>query len=195
MVRQQSGRTRGKIYMTFGKPINFEQFLTSHSHAPLKPATMDQAALQLTTHLVLEQEYISPVVLNMIVAALLLQTTSAKIKFQAFFASVREIYDFLELRGNVKMIMREPPSKRAVLDNITKLGFRIKQIEQSEGNRRGIQYKIYLDAKNDQKVTLGLAYYSNNLLQNLMMDAALSKQIVRNMVAGGQKSYAVKDMI
>mmetsp|Transcript_8158 Transcript_8158/g.9824 ORF Transcript_8158/g.9824 Transcript_8158/m.9824 type:complete len:132 (+) Transcript_8158:2566-2961(+) len=131
----------------------------------------------------------------MIVAALLLQTTSAKVKFQAFFASVREIYDFLELRGNVKMIMREPPSKRAVLDNITKLGFRIKQIEQSEGNRRGIQYKIYLDAKNDQKVTLGLAYYSNNLLQNLMMDAALSKQIVRNMVAGGQESYAVKDMI
>jgi len=41
MVREQSGRTRGKIYMTFGKPINFEQFLTSHSHAPLKPATMD----------------------------------------------------------------------------------------------------------------------------------------------------------
>lgn len=47
------------------------------------------------------------------------------------------------------MIMREPPSKRAVLDIISKLGFRMKTTEKREGQRRGIQYKIYLDAKND----------------------------------------------
>lgn len=49
---------------------------------------MDEAALSLTTHLVLQQEYASPVVLNMIVAALLLQESSAKVKYDHFFNSV-----------------------------------------------------------------------------------------------------------
>ena len=87
---------------------------------------MDAAATKLTTRLVLEQEYASPVVLNMIVAALLLQEKSAKVKFNPIYASVLQIYDYLRMRGNVKMIMREKPTKRAVLDIIGKLGFRIK---------------------------------------------------------------------
>ena len=138
MIREQTGQTRGKIYVTFGKPINFERFLTSQKLMPLKPNLMDEAALSLTTHLVLQQEYASPVVLNMIVAALLLQESSAKVKFNHFFDSVTHIYNWLIIRGGVKMIMREPPSKRAVLDIIGKLGFRMKTTEKREGQRRGI---------------------------------------------------------
>lgn len=81
--------------MTFGQPINFERFLSNHKFTPMTSKLMDPAALELTSHLVLQQEYISPVVLNMIVSALLLQSTQAKVKFSFIYAAARKIYDYL----------------------------------------------------------------------------------------------------
>ena len=42
---------------------------------------------------------------------------------------------------------------------------------------------------------LGLAYYSNNLLQNMVMDATLSTMVVREMVKDKAEVYSVADMI
>ena len=40
--------------MTFGKTINFEQFLKNHNFTPITPQIMDSACLELTSHLVLQ---------------------------------------------------------------------------------------------------------------------------------------------
>lgn len=45
--------------------------------------------------------------------------------------------------------MSQAPTKRVVLDTIQKLGFKIKQEKMAGQSRRGIDYKIMLDAKND----------------------------------------------
>ena len=63
------------------------------------------------------------------------------------------------------MIMREPPSRISVLDTVKKLGFTVSDIVASKERKRGSKdYTIDLEVKRDQKILLGLAYYSNNLL-------------------------------
>ena len=84
------------------------------------------------------------------------------------------------------MIMREPPSRMSVLDGIKKLGFEVTEIVDKQRKSRVKNYTINMDAKRDQKFILGLSYYSNNLLQNLVMDCCVSKLIARNMIVGGQ---------
>jgi len=55
-----------------------------------------------------------------------------------------------------------PPTRFQVLDTVSKLGFEVQEKKQNTG--RSVEYKVHMGAKNDQKVLLGLAYYSNNLL-------------------------------
>ena len=118
----------GKVYVTFGEAINLKDYLTQRKMSPLSPANLDEAALDLTSHLILQQEYASPIVLNMIVAALLLQSSTATMSFSSIFASVKQIYGYLIGRGGVKMIMREPPSRISVLETIKNLGFEANEI-------------------------------------------------------------------
>ena len=105
MLKEQSGQSAGKVYMTFGQPISMQRFLINHKFLPLTQKNLDEASLQMTQHLVLQQELASPVVLNMIVATLLLQTPSIKVPFSSLFAAVRRVFDYLEKRGGVKMVM------------------------------------------------------------------------------------------
>ena len=83
------------------------------------------------------------------------------------------------------MFMREPPSRLSVLENIRKLGFEITEIIDKQRKNKVKNYSINMDAKKDQKIIVGLSYYSNSLLQNLMMDVNVSKLVFRYMVIGG----------
>ena len=58
--------------MTFGEAISLKDYLAERKLSPLTQANLDEAALELTSHLVLQQEYASPIVTNMIVSTLLL---------------------------------------------------------------------------------------------------------------------------
>ena len=94
------------------------------------------------------------------------------------------------------MIMREPPSRISVLDTVKKLGFKVDEIAGGKERTRRIKdYTVDLEAKRDQKILLGLAYYSNNLLQNLTMDACVGRMIVRQMIIGNQKEYSIEKLI
>ena len=84
------------------------------------------------------------------------------------------------------MIMVVPPSRIQLLDTIKKLGFEVTEVV-SKQLRGAKNYTINLDAKRDQKVEIGLSYYSNNLLQNFMMDSVVCKLIVRTMIIGDQQ--------
>lgn len=127
----------------------------------------------------------------MIVSALLLQTTSTIEKFTNIFDSCKKIYNYLVRRGGVKMIMQIAPSKDSVLDTIRKLGFKVIEIKE---NRR-VRYDINMDAKRDQKILLGLSYYSNNLLQNLIMDAVIGKLLLREIVYDGKQELPIQSLI
>ena len=89
------------------------------------------------------------------------------------------------------MIMQIAPSKSSVLDTIRKLGFKVIEIKE---NRR-VRYDINMDAKRDQKILLGLSYYSNNLLQNLVMDACIGKLMLRELVYDGKHEMSVQSLI
>lgn len=80
------------------------------------------------------------------------------------------------------MFMREPPSRISVLENIKKLGFEVTETIDRQRKSRVTNYTINMDAKKDQKIIVGLSYYSNSLLQNLVMDSCVSKLIVRHMM-------------
>lgn len=187
MISEQSSKTVGKVYMTFGSTVSLKDYLKDNKLAPLNQANLDFAALQLSTHLILQQEYASPVVLNMIVASLLLQSQATKEKFSSIFAATKQIYNYCVRRGGVKMIMRQQPNRGEVLSTITKLGFDVKETSNAQRKQRVKEYEINMDAKREQKTLVGLAYYSNSMLQNLMMDACLGKFIVRNMMQGNSE--------
>ena len=140
----------GKVYMTFGKAISMKDYLAEKNLSPLRQDNLDKAALELTTHLVLQQEYASPVVLNMIVAAILLQSSTVTITFSSIYSACKSIYNYLVKRGGVKMIMREPPSRISVLDTVKKLGFKVVEIAGGKERTRRIKdYTVDLEAKRD----------------------------------------------
>ena len=131
----------------------------------------------------------------MIVATLLLQCSTATMQFSAIFANVKQIYGYLVTRGGVKMFMREPPSRISVLENIKKLGFEVSETIDKQRKSRVKNYTINMDAKKDQKIIVGLSYYSNTLLQNLFMDSCVSKLIVRHMIVGDVKKFDIEELV
>ena len=81
----------------------------------------------------------------------------------------------------MKLIMNEMPSRVNVLDHIKKLGFQCTE-EKSKRKSKKKNYIISLDHKKDQKVLMGLSYYSNNFMQNVVMDANISKILFVQMI-------------
>ena len=61
------------------------------------------------------------------------------------------------------MVMRISPRAESVLDTIVKLGFKVTEVDEKRKSRVK-KFEINMDAKRDQKILLGLSYYSNNLL-------------------------------
>lgn len=193
LISSQFGQTVGKVYVTCGEVISLKDYLTKNAFTPLSKSNMDTAALKLTSDLTLQQEWASPVVLNMMVAALLLQASTATLNFNTLFFSIRQIYNYIIRRGGVKMIMVVPPSRIQLLDTIKKLGFEATEVVSKQRGPKN--YTINLDAKRDQKVEIGLSYYSNNLLQNFMMDSVVCKLLVRNMIIGDQQQLAEEELV
>ena len=115
--------------------------------------------------------------------------------FSQLFSNVKQIYGYLVSRGGVKMFMREPPSRLSVLENIRKLGFEVTEIIDKQRKNKVKNYSINMDAKKDQKIIVGLSYYSNSLLQNLMMDVNVSKLVFRYMVIGGLQKFNIDDLV
>lgn len=70
------------------------------------------------------------------------------------------------------MVMTIEPQIFALTKIIQKLGFSIKKIEQQPVGRHN-EMEIYLDPKNDWKNSLGLSYYSNSMLQLMVMDSCV----------------------
>ena len=90
--------------------------------------------------------------------------------------------------------MNELPSRANVLDNIKKLGFECVEEKTKEKSKK-MNYSISLDHKKDQKVLMGLSYYSNNFMQNVVMDSNISKILSVQMIQGGKKSVKLEEII
>ena len=53
LASQEGDQTVGKVYVTFGEAINLKDYLSQRKMSPLTQANLDEAALDLTSHLVL----------------------------------------------------------------------------------------------------------------------------------------------
>jgi hypothetical protein len=84
----------------------------------------------------------------MIVASLLLQTSSTKEQFNTIFEECKRVYNYIIRRGGIKMIMRLPPRRENVLDTIKKLGFEVTEIIEKRKSRVK-KFEINMDAKRD----------------------------------------------
>lgn len=147
MISDQSTQTLGKVYMTFGQEVDLAKYLQEQKLAPLTAGTTEQAVCSLTSDLVLQHTYASPVTLNSIVAAILLQCSSSVLKLNDLFRASRRIYAYLVEREGVKLVMREPPSLLLVQNTVLKLGFSLSQIK-DKANRKPA-FLVSLDAKSD----------------------------------------------
>jgi hypothetical protein len=70
------------------------------------------------------------------------------------------------------MVMTIEPQLFALTKIVQRLGFTIKKIEQQPVGRHN-EMEIYMDKKNDWKTVLGLTYYSNQMLQLILMDSCV----------------------
>ena len=87
MAKSFSGQKLGKVYINFGETFDMKQYIEQQNLAPLTKLNLDTVSLRLTNDLVLEQEMVSPVVLNQIVASLLLVEPGSTVDLQKLFKS------------------------------------------------------------------------------------------------------------
>ncbi len=64
------------------------------------------------------------------------------------------------------------PQSFAIQNIIKKLGFSLKKIEKQPVGRHN-ELEVSLEPKKDWKVVLGLSYYSNSMLQVMVMDSCV----------------------
>lgn len=117
----------------------------------------------------------------MLVSALLLQIPDqVTVEFDDFYKMTQEVYAYIFSLGNVNLTaMRLSPSRISVLDTVRKLGFVVTERTEIEGKKKIKLYSISMKNKKDHKILLSLIYYSNNLLQNLVIDFFIGKLLQR----------------
>ena len=72
-IDANKGHKLGRCYVMFGQTISLQQYFLESEFKILTPDNINEAALNLTERLVIEDHNASPIFLNMIVASLLLQ--------------------------------------------------------------------------------------------------------------------------
>ena len=83
----------------------------------------------------------------MIVAALLLQVNTATVSVNSIYQSSLAIYNYMQRRGGVKMIMQTEPDKKAVVETCSKLGFQLIEINDKQVKSR--VKAVNMEAKRD----------------------------------------------
>ena len=74
--------------------------------------------------------------------------------------------------------MTMAPNMTSVKNTIEKLGFPIKKIESKVQKQKKSKFEVNLEPKKDQKVLIGLSYYSSNLIQNMILDGVMGKLLI-----------------
>ena len=96
------------------------------------------------------------------------------------------------MRGDIKQIMTMAPNMTSVKNTIEKLGFPIKRIESKVQKQKRPKFEVNLEPKKDQKVLIGLSYYSSNLIQNMILDGVMGKLLIVYAMESKSGSVTVK---
>ena len=156
--------------MKYLEPINLHDYLQAKgpSKAELaEPGKFESTALQLTTHLLRKQSNESPVSLNTLVSAWLIQEEDSKLKMSTLLTRAGMIYDYLKSKPWVKTYMNVRPMKGLVESNITGLGLKMQSLNKKD--------KMILlgPIKNEWRTNLILAYYNMNLMPVFLLEGCL----------------------
>ena len=117
----------GDVFVKYLDPINLHEYLQANGPKEsemVTPKNFETTALQLTTHLVEKQHMESPVTLNSLLSAWLLQEKGKKIKMSELLKKSGMIYDYLQSKPWVKTYMTVRPMKGYVERHVSRLGFK-----------------------------------------------------------------------
>ena len=130
-IRKTSKRLGGvgKIYVKFGDTIDIKQYLEERQLQALSQPNFKRAALTVTNELIVTHEAQSPVLLNNILAALLLQEQGEPIAFDDLYKNCRSVFGFLRKRRTILMFDELPPTRFELRKAAVALGCTIKQTQ------------------------------------------------------------------
>ena len=158
----------GDVYVKYLEPINLHEYLQQ-----LEPQSdfcytkqFDKMALRFTTDLYKKQNYETPLTLNSLLSAWLLQEKAEQIKMSELLKKAEMIYDYLQVKPWVKTYMTTKPMPDLAERHVSALGFKTKKI-----NKR--DQMINLEVKQDWRCLLILSYYSMNLIPAFLLEGCL----------------------
>ena len=148
----------GNIYVKYLTPIKLEAFVQKNFPEGIKtPELFKKAAIELTECLLKVQEEQTPVNLNSIIAACILQKNSDKIHMTQLLKKATHIYDYMKTKKYVETYMQVNPQQTLVELHVEGMGFNME-------NRGKKNCVINLKGIHESEVSmLGLAFYSMRL--------------------------------
>jgi len=168
------GKKLGRAYVKFGKSISLRDYFSNYEQGGLAPAQINDAALNLTEKLVIENHLTSPVFLNNLVASLLLQHDQRTYPLQRLVTDCEKLYAYMQAR-EISTIMHTAPNKKNIERVLTGLGYKILSHPTDRSAHQVVDLKL---RDNDHKELLSLHYYSTGLMQHMVMDVVIGKVLV-----------------
>lgn len=120
--------------------------------------------------------------MNKIVATLLLYESNERVLMSTFIKNCVKLYTYIRKR-NLRSVCTIEPNKLAVERELAGLGFRTKPVSISGRDRIIKDSEIILEPKRERKTLASLAYYSNSLLQDFVMDCCAAHLIQKHFMS------------
>lgn len=114
----------------------------------------------------------SSISLSWVVGTLLLQESGKRVGLTTLLANSISVFRYFKAR-KINSSMTLDPTLFSITKVIKKLGFKIMKLAVQPKGRNN-EMEVVLDAKNDQKIELGLSYYSNALMQSQILDCCIA---------------------
>ena len=170
----------GDVYVKHCEPIYLHEYLQKNApnREPFHSHTFESIALGLTNKLMEKQQGETPVTLNSLLSACLLQETRKSIMMSELLEKSGTIYDYLLTKRWIKTHMTLRPKQVLVEKHIKGLGFATK--------KKGKDLEILLDPiESDWRCKLILAYYSMNLMPAFLLEGAICT-LIKSAVSSGE---------
>ena len=158
----------GDVYVKYLEPINVSDYLTDRGQLTqlAGPIECESTASRLNHHLMKKQHMQTPITLNSLLSAFLLQEKDSKMLMSDLLSKSGMLYDYLQSKPSVKTYMTVPPMLGIAQRHITNLGFKM----QKKGKDRMI---LLEPIETDWRCKLILAYYNMNLMPAFLLEGCL----------------------
>lgn len=164
---EQKGKL-GRVFVNYGRVINLREYLKNISLPKITHENLDDAALRVSEKLYKEQQHMTAANLSQIVSCVLLFEQGKRLDLDYIQKAATLVFTYLKKR-KVNATMTLNPTQDAISLVVKQLGFKVKNVESAAKGKKTMQ-EVFLDAREDQKTLLSLAYYANIILMSFILD-------------------------